>query len=361
MKIKLFLISVIILLLSYPILGKSNFSVTLNNMNYDTKHPILLKGNEPYLSIYDLANLISSPLDVSSGYTLLINNKPLRITPAQYDIRFGNATIRLNHMPFLKGNTLYVPISLLDTLEYPYVWSNNILALNSSIPYSQNTDPYESHIFVDALWNFNNIPKHVTNFSSTLFVNQMLEASMVSKDYLAFMDTTHKTDVYSLLSENLKSSPYNSIEVAFRVLTHPNGVPSVSSYKVFPVNLEVTKDGLQVTVNNETITYSGIWATYIPSYSKTKIDLNKTIDTTIMRVLYQYYRDTYGLKDDKFFSPLYTLSSSRTTTLTQKAYYTSTTHQGKDTITHNCEYELKLYRVHTTGKLTFVVDILKLN
>ncbi|MGL6175075.1 MAG: stalk domain-containing protein [Cellulosilyticaceae bacterium] len=358
MKNKFILIFFLVFLITNSILGLSTPSITLNGLHYESKYPIIVKDNTPFIAIETLGDLTTSPIETNNTYTISLNGKLIKLSPLQPQITIGAKKETLPASPFWSQGTLYIPITLLDYINYPYTWENGTLSLLSPIPYSQNTDSPTDHIFLESIPNLVKYPNYINTMASQDFMSQSLTQTLESHSYLAFMDTTYKQEVYKRLKNKLLTSPYNNMEIALRTLNMGSEYPTLSPYTIKPFSISLLDTSLSFNIEGQSLGYDNIWSTFLPSQSLTKLDLDKTIDTTIMRVLYQYYRDSNNLKDDTFFSPLYMLTNNRTNTFNQKVYTSIRTTQDivSTPLTH--EYTVSIHRVHTTGKLTYVIDIL---
>lgn len=358
MKNKFILLIFLVFLITNPILGKSTSAIILNGMHYESNYPIIVKDNTPFIAIETLGDLTASPIEVNKTYTINLNSKLIKFSPLTPEITIGTKKVLLNASPFWSHDTLYIPVTLLDSVNYPYSWENGILSMYSTIPYSQNTDSPNTHLFIESIPNLIKYPNYINTMASHSFMSESLAQALESNSYLSFMDTTYKQTVYKRLKHKLLASPYNNMSIAFRTLTIDGEYTALSPYIIKPFSVDLLDNSLNFNIDGQTLAYDNIWATFLPSQSLIKLDLDKSIDATLMRVLYQYYRDLNNLKDDTFFSPVYLLTNTRTNTFIQNAY--TSTRANWDIIstplTH--EYTVSIHRVHTTGKLTFVIDLL---
>ncbi|MEG0388994.1 MAG: hypothetical protein RR582_11750, partial [Niameybacter sp.] len=124
-----------------------------------------------------------------------------------------------------------------------------------------------------------------------------------------------------------------------------------------PLKIEFSGNNLRLRLGEEKIDYPMVWATYYPKQSLTEMDLQKTFDATLMHALYEHYRNTYDLKDDKYFMPYSLISSEGTNQMLRLAY--STSFKADDSLTElETPYTLRMQRVHPSGRIHYIVDIL---
>lgn len=50
-------------------------------MAYQSAYPLIIKSSQPYITLTTLADLTSSSLDTTNGYSIHINNKTVKFTP----------------------------------------------------------------------------------------------------------------------------------------------------------------------------------------------------------------------------------------------------------------------------------------
>lgn len=357
MKKRLFLIGLLSMLFLLPVFGANTFSVILNGMAYTPQTQLIIHENTPYVPLSELENLVlaTSKSLSTSRHEVKIGNNTLEFTVNGRQVKLGQQKYVLTHPILSFDQKTYVPITeLLDLIQYPYTWNKdtNVLTLNAQVPYSTNSNDPTSHRFNDSRDNLKDYPKHLIAFTSPEVITQRVQEAIFQNNYLAFVDSTHINEVLSLSKEKVKTSPYNNISVKIRELGVVQDSLVLKGFKTVPLELVSTNQKLMLKIGDALVDCSNYWSAFYPSQSLTQMDMDMSLDATIMRNLYYYFRDQYDLRDDKFFTPTLTLSDLRTTTLNQEVYHLSLKNRATD-------YEVSIYRVHPSGSITYIIDLIK--
>jgi hypothetical protein len=351
MKYK-YLISLLLLLFCFPIFPNSVTTVLLNGISYETTHPILSKENMIFLSDQDLEALTYASITQknSTAYEIDLGSIKFDISIDSKNVRIGRETFTLTSPLFIDQDILYLPLEILDFCGIPYHLKDTTLSFSDLIPYSQNIDRVSAHQFREATIHLENLPEQLSIFSTKESILEEISRAKQNKDYIAFLDSTFQTEVHDLLRERLRYSPYNNMQIIIRK-RDPFDPYTISSLEVIPMNVKVFSRKLDITIDDTLIPVTSLWTTFYPHESMTDVNLTKTLDVTLMRTIYEYYRNKYGLRDDKFFSPFTIVTSERTNTLIHDAY----------AIENNLEvdYTIKVHRIHPSGSLVFLVDLYK--
>lgn len=263
----------------------------------------------------------------------------------------------INNIPFLSSQSSEEPLSILDDhelLTYDYLWdsTDTKLAFTLPTPFSRNIDRPERHLYQASPRNLTTIPSHIASFGGEELLSTTLKEVMANKDYIAYVDNTHFQTVYPYMQRKLSRSPYHNIFVTFRRLdtyVYPNQVLDLVTY---PVSVDFTPTHLDLTIGEDTLSYHTLWTAYYPTHSLTSFSVDKTLDATLMRAFYEYYRNLCHLRDDAYFIPFEVITNQRTNVFSHQVY--SRFHDGSET-----PYTIRIYRVHPTGSMHYIIDILK--
>lgn len=354
MKNKIVWVTLLSLLIVCPIFATTQYSVYLNGISYTTQHPLIEKNDTLYISLEELAIMTLSPLEhVDDSYTLTLHDSKVSLRDKFLSYSVGNEKKVLPEAPFSVDDLLYVPVTFLDDLDYPYTLDleNNIFTLEALTPYSRNVDKIDNHTFKALDESLKVLPAHVNAFCSDEAVAEALNTALLEKQYIAFMDNSSFETVYNSFNAKFSFSPYSNIQVTIREIdtqTYPNKITRTTT---LPAKVKMSPHTFKLSIGDEQFDYPMIWPTFYPSKSFTDQDLTKTIDVTLMHALYEYYRNHYDLRDDIYFSPFTTVTSDRTGTMSHDAYSLSV-----DKVeTH---YTVKVYRTHPSGSIHYMIDII---
>lgn len=358
MKQKILSILLLVLLLVTPIMAEEQaYTITLNGISFSPSAPLILKDNNLFITLEDLSDMLFAPLTYSdSTYKFTANNQKIELNSQSYTYLSNSKQKTLPSSTFSTNNLVYVPVQLLEDLGYTFTLDTNtkVLSVSTITPYSRNADDPKDHSFIPSKNNLENVPSHVIDFSSHSQFQKAIDTAIQHKQYISFLDNSSFRDVYNTFSPKLAVSPYHNISITFRALDTSTYPAVIKDTITLPVSIKMTPDSFKVTIGEETIDYTGLWATYYPAHSLTDIDLDKTADATLMRIFYTYYRNRYDLRDDTYFSPYATITSDRTNVMSHGAY--SLSHEELKT-----DYMINVYRVHPTGSMHYMIDIEALN
>jgi hypothetical protein len=345
-----FFVFLLTLLFALPLYGVDSPRIVLNGIAYKEVHPLVEKNENLFVSKEDFMLLTYAKIESNQNQTYTIHLGSVRFTlsPHSTEVRIGRETFRLDTTLFIQEETLYIPLEVLDLVGISYQFENNVLSISDVIPYSQNIDRVSSHTFKEAELHLENLPSQLTIFSTEESLLKEIQTAKEDKNYLAFLDRTFQPEVHELLRQRLRTSPYNNIQVILRVpeLFEEH---SISSFEVLPMTIDVFSKRLDVTIGDTLTPITSLWTTFYPHESMTSVDITKTMDVTLMRTVYEYYRNKYHLRDDTFFSPFTMVTSDRTNTLIHDAYAIE---NGQEV-----GYTIRVHRVHPSGTLTFLVDL----
>ncbi|OON96662.1 MAG: hypothetical protein ATN36_05230 [Epulopiscium sp. Nele67-Bin005] len=324
-------------------------NIFVNDITYQSQYPLHFTNGAGYISTEDLANICLGQVISPSNNTALltIGQNTVLLNVNSREVSINNRKSELSTATIKVNNTVYVPLELLSILDIPYYHNADKISFNIDKPFSRNIDYVDQHTYFSPKYNIDNLPTHLSLLTSQDFVDEMINASLQNEDYFSFVENSYKTEIYEIFAEELNNSPYNNIEVVFR--TFENG--AISSLETLPVSVEIEPKTLLLNIGEDTLDYQNVWATFLPSQDKTKIDAQKSIEVTLMHAFYTHYRNTFKLKDDIYFSPIHLVSSDRTNTLEQPVYRINENGEQEN-------YMVKVYRLHDVNKLQFVIDII---
>lgn len=339
----------LLVLLVMPLQAKSSYRLILNGLTFEPTYTPIVYQKHLFLALSDLADM------TYSHYTSLDDHQYLW-TIAQTDLTLisKNKCVKVNELqrtqqvaPFMLGDVLYVPVDYLDLAKYPYTLSSDLkqLELTALLPTSTLLDATSTHA---------TLPTHYTNWEqifsteSQKEVSALIQTATTSKQYLSFASTAYKQEILTAFNTMLETLP--TLEVTFRNLDLLDAKPNCSKLSRYPLKITSEASGLVLAFNNQQIHYQCLWPTFNPSTSNTAIDINKSLDVTIMRALYENYRDTYDLKDDIHFSPITTVSVGASESITYTVYSDHLLDQ-----THT--YTVTISKYMTKDKINYIVDL----
>ncbi|WP_069997310.1 hypothetical protein [Cellulosilyticum sp. I15G10I2] len=356
MKNKLFVMLLFLWLIAYPAYantayGNTMYSISLNGLAYMPQYAVYQLNNTLYLSTSDLASLTYSKItsDSPNTYTMSIQNHTIDFSPNERIVRINHKPTILVHMPLMQGGQVYLPINILDTVEYPYHVDEKEkhLAIVPISPYARTSDSYKDHIFFDS---------KIINLSAAIKMlvpenkgNILLQEAKKNDSYISFIDNTDKDYLLDIMSSDLLKG--KSLQVAFREIDVLSSTPSVSGLTFMPLKVSVDHTQFTAQIGEDSLTYNCIWAAYMPSDSNLKIDVSKSLDATLMRMLYQYYRDQYDLKDDLYFSPVVPIKTGRVDSLSFTTY-------SDHILDQNNVYDVIIYKIIDANTITYMIDFM---
>jgi hypothetical protein len=350
MKNKPLLIFLFAILIACPIYANTPYEVILNGINYTPKLPIYEVNKMLYVSIDDLMSLTYGKLTSdSASYTLYIQNNSIRFKAEERIVSVNQKSTVITHAPLLLNENLFIPINLLDSIKYPYALNKEKfrLTLNAIPPYSKTTDSYKDHLLMNT--SIENIPLTLKKLLSEAKAIPLLENAKKNNSYISFIDNTDKDNLLKLISSHsLNNKP---MQVKFREIDLLSLAAEVSVLKELPMKIQVTNNKLTAEIGDDLISYNCIWAAYKPDDKDLKIDVSKSLDATLMRMLYEYYRDQHDLKDDLYFSPAVTIKTGRADSIVYTAYYDYLMDQ-------KGIYDIIIYRTNDEKYITYTIDFL---
>jgi hypothetical protein len=336
--------------LTCPVYANTDYTITLNHMTYSPERPVFSKDHMVYLALNDLTSLTYSQVKpTGSAYSLTVQGHTLTFTPNERIASIDGKTTILTHMPILLKEEVYLPIQLLEVIGYPYTLDadNQELNLSSLPPYARTSDVYKDHVFMDI--NSSTFLQELKSLVPESTALSLLTEAKRKNDYISFVDNANKETLFNRIhSELIKSKP---MRVVMRDIDLLSTSPKVSVLKQLPLTAKVTNNTLLTEIGENKITYNCVWAAYMPSDDPLKIDISKSIDSTLMRILYEYYRNQYDLKDDMHFSPVVTIHTDRSDYIS----YTVYSDHIQD-LQH--QYEIVIYKTLETDYVTYFIDFI---
>lgn len=353
MKNKLLTLILFVWFISYPIYAHTMYAISLNGLTYMPKHAIYELNNTLYISTEDFTALTYSNVTLNKAntytYTVTIQNHTIDFTPNERIVRINQKPTILVHMPLKLKESVYLPITILDAIKYPYNLNqkNRILEIVPIKPYAKTSDSYQNHLLVNT--QLDNLSSAIKTLISENKANALLLAAKKNDDYISFIDNTDKDYLLTVMNSDLLKG--KSLQVAFRELDLISPVPNVSTLSFSPLKVTLAPTHLTAQIGDDTVSYNCVWAAYRPSDQRLKIDVSKTLDATLMRVLYEYYRDQYDLKDDLYFSPVVTLKNERVDSLSFTTYSDHISNQKN-------VYDIVVYKIPEETTITYMIDLM---
>lgn len=350
MKNKLLMLILWLCLMVYPIYGHTSYTIYLNGIVYRPQHVLFKQNDTLYISAKDLASITYGELNMSepNHYELSIQNHILSFSPQEPIAKINQTvTILSPNRPLILQEEVYLPITILDTFNYPYNLdlSNQTLSFNTLAPYARTSDDYKDHVFTNT--GVQDLTLRLQKILSSDQVDTLLTDAKRENAYISFIDNTDSSALLNLMRlDALTRKPF---QVVFREMNPLSNPVQLGSLKTFPLEIKIGNKDIAVKIGDTPLSYNCIWTTYNPSDRDLKIDVSKSLDATLMRMLYENYRDYYDLKDDIHFSPVISIKRGRVDALTFTAY--STNSLGVHTT-----LDITIYQMLGEKTITYMID-----
>ena len=355
MKNKLWIIITLFLLMCPAIFASVPYDITIGNVQYAPLHPVIQKNGTLYLSDSDFKSITLCEITKNDKITVLtLGRNTISFTPNERIVKVNDKSTILQYFPIYEKNILYIPLSLLNILDYQYTFDSESqkLVLPYQAPRSLNSDSTHSHTLLDTNLKLIDRASNFKDFEASFA--DILNDSNTANHYVAFIDNQFKESLFKHLETKLSDSPYATLEVIFREFD-TNSIPhTISTVKRLPLKAKIIEDKLVLDIDGKTINSNCMFTSYIAGSKVTSMDFDKSIDMTIMHMLYQYYRNTYDFKDDKYFTPFLTAQMDTADFITYPVYAL----QSPNDSTH-IPYTIKVYRTHMKNKISYVIDVMK--
>ena len=328
-------------------------SLTVNHLPYSPVHAAKLINDMLYLSGEDLAQMTYGTYEAStSGEILHIQNHSILYTSDTYAIKVDGIKKQLTHPTKTIDQTLYLPVSVLELIHYPYTLSSEqkSLDITTLLPYSTATDQPASHTLFPT--SYKQFDEALSPAASQEVYSTLISQAQSHNQYISSMNTTYKTNCLAEIDEMIRSPLHSNLKtiVHFRQLDCHSGVPILSSFTTLPITYKVQESQLKLTIGTTPVKSPLFWATYnLSQTDPISIDLNKSLDAMIMRSIYEYYRDLYDLKDDLHTSPIINIKMGRSNQISYLVYL--------DDATLQTQYELVIYRMTSAHTVQYYVDL----
>lgn len=353
MKKHLFLFWTVCILLLVPLYAHTAQTISLNGFSYKPVHTVQTIDQTTYLSLDDILNLTySSALVNENDLELNFNGLSLKSSINSRVINSISGKYVLLK-PILEINDIvYFPVEFFTVIDYPVTITDTHLAFNSPVPYSTSTDRYVDHTKIDAV--------------DTMLTDLVCAASTTPEEGEACIKDAIKNNHYLVLPykspgkallqsfhQQLKTSL--PMEVIVREGDFLNNSPSLTGLKTTPITLTLKNDTLTLKLEETTLSPTCFEVAFNPSAHENVIDSEKTVDALLMRLIYNYYRDYYHLKDDLNFSPISTIEMKRSDTMHFNVY--------SDNVIDSAplHYEMTIAKQMHPDRISYVVDFKQLN
>lgn len=322
-------------------------TLELNNLTYLPIHPALMQNKVLYVSAEDLASLTYGTFtSTEADYLLTIQGKKISFTSGSRYIKVDGIIKLLPISTLTHNEVIYLPVSLLDTIDYPYSLSEDgtSLRIDPLLPYSLATDTAGSHKLLAT--HYKSLEEIFDPLTMDKSSSSLIQTAVKNNQYLSFISAAYKKDALEAMKKFIPND--KQINVHFRSLKTFSNSPTVSQFTTYPVQYTLDSEGLNLQLGDNKLTYSLFWSTYNPSTHSTDIDLNKSLDMMIMRSLYEYYRAQYDLKDDLNLSPIMNIQMGRSDTLSYRVYL--------DEAHTSLEYEVLIYKQSFADTIHYYID-----
>lgn len=354
---KKLLISVFLIMACFmwPIFGATQsqpaIKLQLNHLRYVPTYQPTLQKDLLYLSIDDLCAMTYSHYTQDDQVvTLNFRSDQLIFNKQDLSCKKNGIHLQLSDKPYLNDNgVLYLPLTLLDKLKYPYTYdaSSTTLSLEPLVPYSPATDTYDSHTYYKTT-------AHTLNevLQDTLTKDEiatLIDDCKVSNSYFSFINVKDKKACLDFMKQQFHVRQYQ-YDVYFRELRLTEDLPALGGFTHMPLSYNIVDDGINVTLGTTTTLMNCFWATYNPSLNSPHIDTNKSLDVMLMRSIYESYRGTYGLKDDQNISPILKVVRDRSDYMHFEVYLHDTEQKPLFTVV--------IYKKATSQHISYYVDFI---
>lgn len=336
-----------------PIYGNTTYQIKLNGMSYKSIDQPLVIDDVYYISLSDLANLTYGSYHKDGDYyRLTILDDTLLLRAPNRSFLHNSKQVILNTPIREINNQTYVPLELLDAIEYPYILDDkdNLLIVDAKAPYSRTTDPYKDHIlFKHASMAFNPLLNALVSEEEG---NTIIKKAKQNKNYISFILNPSENDFWELIHDEAKELP--PIQVTVRKFDFLSNTPHNSDFSTIPIKVRVQDDEdlFTLTLGDQKISTNCLQTAFYPYGLDQTVDVSKTIDATIMRLIYEYYRDFYDLKDDIYYSPVSFVHIGRCDSMIYPVY-------SDQLIDEAYTYELAIYKQINTDGINYIVDIIR--
>lgn len=328
-------------------------TIILNQLAYKPLHELQLMEDAFYISGEDLAMLTYGTYSSNEKSTeLVIQNKRITYSPENNKIQIDGISKSLSHPTHLLQDVIYLPIEVLDSIQYPYTLSDNHMTLQimSLLPYSTSIDDYTAHYtLTTSCRNLTEVLKPVVKEETTS--QALIERCRKERSYISFINTTYKTRCFEQMNELLSTDQYRNSEVNvfLRQINHSDSTPTLSNFDKLPLSYKLSNNELELKLGTKNYQSPLFWSTYSP-YQKdfACIDINKSFDMMLMCMIYNDYRERYDLKDDIETAPVITIQMGRSDQMRHRVYF--------DYAQNPTEYQVIIYKMTNGHTINFYVD-----
>lgn len=322
----------------------------LNQMGYKPQYAPLLLKNKLYISGADLAAM------TYGDFTQTEKTATLHIQSSTYTYSLEDHTMTCNKHNYTPKDSIYVseeqivyfPLCILDDCSYPYSLKDNTLHITPLLPYSLATDTPSSHhrLALEKTSYLDLFGKYYSEEEITALIAD----AKAHTDYLSLISVDQKDKCYHELKEVASVLP--QVTVHLRHIDLSTSEPMIGQFKSTPLTYDFTGEFLALQLGDTKLNCNCFWATYNPSSNSkhVEIDINKSLDVMTMRTLYEYYRDTYNIKDDLSLCPIIKVAMARADYMTNSIYF-------NDDTSHKT-YQVKIYRESDTKEINYYIDII---
>lgn len=354
---KRLLISVFLMMACFvsPIFGATQTQPTvqiqLNHLRYVPTHQPTLQKAVLYLSIDDLCAMTYSQYTQDDQViTLSFRSDQLLFNKDDLSCKKNGINLQLSDKPYLDDNgVLYLPLTLLDQLKYPYTYdaSSKTLSISPLMPYSPATDTYDRHTYFKT--NAHTLTEVLQDTLPKEQIAPLIDDCKATNSYFSFINVKDKKACLDFMKQQFYVRQYQ-YDVYVRQLHFTEDLPKLGGFTHMPLNYNIVDDGINVTLGTTTTPSTCFWATYNPSLDSPDIDTNKSLDVMLMRSIYETYRGTYGLKDDQNISPILKVVRGRSDSMAFEVYLHDTAQKPLFTVV--------IYKKATSTLISYYVDFI---
>ncbi len=324
--------------------------LSVSGVNYEPVAQIYNTNVTDYISIQDFANITMGEYSSTGNnkYQVETSTDSITFTADANFITSNKSRVVLSNPTLLIEDILYIPLDIFETLGLG-VQQNEIIDIYIQVPTTNILDIIDKKLFtfLPSTHSFNNLPTYIDALMSDEEIEDAKQLAQSGEYFFSFIDNTIRQEVYNELANKINKSSYSNIEIMYRQFEND----TISSTIIENIDVDIQKDSLKFVIGESEFEYSNILATFDPSQDEENISIEKTVDVTLMHAFYSFYRNTFLLKDDEYFSPIYLTQSGNVNSLSQKVY-TIDDNTG-ETIT----YVITVHRVRNVNSLQFIIDI----
>ena len=337
------------MILTASIFANSTCKIILNGIIYTPIHTPIITEDGLFLSTDDLGSITFSNFEIEGeDLTWHFNDTSYKLSTNSRSLSYNTKVDYLTALPIKKAETIYLPVTILKSVGVNYLLGkdNKVLELGTTNLYSRYKDTYSSHTLLETEY------LSLDEVFSPIVPNSSVVVNHAKKynQYLCLASGTHKKELLNHFEKiSGESLP---LEVVFREFQSFSSPHTLKGSEILPLKLNISDDGLTLNFGDTTEDINLIYSAYswAQKSNTMKIDIDKSLDVTIMRQLYEHFRDSHNLKDDISFSPITSVQNGVFDYISYGVYSDHFTD-------HTPTYTVTVSKQILKNKIRYVVDI----